>query len=161
MRLMKSIHSFTNRKEGRTLVDKSENISARCQVHLGMLAKANKFSRAFTLQNSNGDGMSTMRRENSRHFSTKRRTNNEQNPCFVFRLFRGRLLALLNWIKESLSTETCATCQSQSILEKNVLKQTRVRLSLLRGTMERSAEVAQVRLVPNHFAGQGSTCARK
>ena len=38
------------------------SVSARCQVDLGMLAKANKFSRVFALQNSSkGDGMSIMR----------------------------------------------------------------------------------------------------
>ena len=30
-------------------------VSARCQVHLGMLAKAHKFSRVLALQNSSKD----------------------------------------------------------------------------------------------------------
>ena len=68
--LMKRLHSFTNRQERTTLVNRSMNIrtltmvSARCQVHLGMLAKANKFSRVLALQNSSkGDGMSKMQLE--------------------------------------------------------------------------------------------------
>ena len=63
--LMERLHSSTNWKKCTTLVNKSMNIrtltmvSARCQVHLGMLAKANKFSRVLALQNCRkGDGMS-------------------------------------------------------------------------------------------------------
>ena len=104
-RLMKWLYSSTNRKEHTTLVDKSVKIqtltmvSARRQVHLGVLTKANKFSRVLALQNSNkGDGLSNMRLENSKHVPfepTKRRTNNEKNQCFVFRLFTARLLCLV------------------------------------------------------------------
>ena len=59
--LMERLHSSPNRKERTTLVNirTLTMVSARCQVHLGMLAKANKFSRVLALQNCRkGDGMS-------------------------------------------------------------------------------------------------------
>ena len=61
-------HSSTNRKKLMALANTNMKIrtltkvSARCQVDLGMLAKAHKFSRLLALQNSSkDDGMSKMR----------------------------------------------------------------------------------------------------
>ena len=55
--------------------------------------------RVLALQNSSKcDGMPKMRLENSKHFpleSTKGQTKQEQNPCFVSRLFTARLLCLI------------------------------------------------------------------
>ena len=91
-------------------------VSARCQVHLGMLAKANKFSRVLALRNSNkGDGTSKTRLENSTRFSLES-TNAEpttKKTMFCVSAAHSKA-ALLSWIKESLRTETCDhTCQSQ------------------------------------------------
>ena len=78
-----------------TLVNRSMNIrtltivavpaSAKCQAPLGMLAKANKFSRVLALQNSSkGDGMSKMRLENGKQFPLDRKRPNQPGTKPMF-----------------------------------------------------------------------------
>ena len=126
--LMERLHSSPNRKERTTLVNirTLTMVSARCQVHLGMLAKANKFSRVLALQNCRkGDGMSKKSKNTTRKQQTfscpfafhKRPNQPGTKPMFCVSAVHSKA-ALLNWIKRSLRTETCAhTCQGQFTLE--------------------------------------------
>ena len=138
MHLMKQLHSSTNREERTTLVNRSMNIrtltmvSARCQVHLGMLAKANKFSRVLALQNSSkGDGMSKMRLVNSKHVPfwnfqfwnpQKARPTGNKTQCFVSRLFTARLLCLIGSKSLCALKRVLTLAKANSLFSKNVLK---------------------------------------
>ena len=77
-------------------------------MHLGMLTKANKFSRVLALQNSSkGGGM---------FFGThKRPIQPEQNLCFVIQLFTAGLLCLIE------SKSLCALKRAHTLAKSNPL----------------------------------------